>query len=221
MKRFLALILCLCMLMPAMVAFAASKASQQEYTTKSLPGEIIFDSPILSGDAWSDSNLSYPHKWTSEKGATITFNIKGIKDGNYEVYYWLIPHKYDAGQIDFYVDHNGKTAKKALYAKLQEGETVSGGWVSLGVFDFAAKGDQKVYTTCPGENIRATKIRLVPTTKEVSNSTEETEETVQTEEVPLIGDKKPDSNSQIKDITLKPMGKCKWVGYSDENGDKN
>ena len=50
MKRFLAVFLCLCMLLPATASFAASKASQQTYSTDSLKGEIVIDNPEFCMD---------------------------------------------------------------------------------------------------------------------------------------------------------------------------
>jgi len=170
MKRFLAVFLCLCMLLPATVSFAASEASKQVYSTDSLKGEIIIDNPVLSGDGWKDSTLSYPHKWTVGEGKMATYEVKDIKAGNYEAYFWLIPHKNDAPTINIYVDHNGKTSMSTLHQKLEDGETVEPGWVSFGVFDFAKSGDQKIYTPGVSGNIRATKMRLVPTKAEVTGT---------------------------------------------------
>ncbi|MBR3943091.1 MAG: S-layer homology domain-containing protein, partial [Clostridia bacterium] len=121
-------------------------------------------------DGWKDSTLSFKHKWTVGAGKMATYEVKDIKAGNYEAYFWLIPHKNDAVTIDIYVDHNGKTSKSTLYQKLEEGETVEPGWVSFGVFDFAASGDQKIYTPSSNGNIRATKMRLVPTKAAVTGT---------------------------------------------------
>ena len=170
MKRFLAVFLCLCMLLPATVSFAASEASKQTYLTDSKSGEIVIENPTLSGDGWKDSTLSFKHKWTTNSSAMAIYKVEGVEAGNYEAYFWLIPHKNDASTIDIYVDHNGKTSLSTLHQRLEEGETVDAGWVSFGVFDFAKDGDQKIYTPCKGGNIRATKMRLVPTKEKVTGT---------------------------------------------------
>ncbi|MBQ2968745.1 MAG: S-layer homology domain-containing protein [Clostridia bacterium] len=170
MKRTIALILALLMVCSCLPVFAASKASEQKFSTDSLKGEIIIENPALAGDGWKDSTLSFKHKWTTNSGAMATYAVEGIAAGNYEAYFWLIPHKNDALTIDIYVDHNGKTSKSTLYQKLNADETVEAGWVSFGVFDFAKDGDQKIYTPCLGGNIRATKMRLVPTKAAVTGT---------------------------------------------------
>ena len=222
MKKFLALLLCVCMLMHGTVSFAASKAAEQEFSTDSLAGEIVIENPELSGEGWSDSTLSYAHKWTNVKGATATWEVEDIKAGNYEVYFWLIPHKNDAVSADMNIDHNGKHSAATLYFKLNVNETVDAGWVSFGVYDFAKSGDQKIYLTCDDGNIRATKVRLVPTKKEITavpakeaddkEDVKETETSISNEGVVVIGNKKPDSSSQLKDISVAPTGSCTWEG---------
>ena len=42
MKKVLALFLCLCMILPATVAFAASQAAGQTFSTDTLKDEVIF-----------------------------------------------------------------------------------------------------------------------------------------------------------------------------------
>ncbi len=163
MKRTVAILLALLMVCSSLPVFAASQAAGQTYSTESLPGEIIIENPVLTGNGWKDSTLSFKHKWTVEAGTMATYTVEGIKAGNYEAYFWLIPHKNDAKTIDIYVDHNGKTSMSTLHQQLEANETVEPGWVSFGVFDFAASGDQKIYTPGKGGNIRATKMRLVPT----------------------------------------------------------
>ena len=170
MKKAVAIVLALLMVFSCVPAFAASQAAGQKYSTDSLSGEIIIENPVLTGDGWKDSTLSFKHKWTVGAGKMATYEVKDIKAGNYEAYFWLIPHKNDAMTIDIYVDHNGKTSKSTLYQRLEEGETVDAGWVSFGVFDFAASGDQKIYTPSIDGNIRATKMRLVPTKAKVTGT---------------------------------------------------
>ncbi|MBQ7039716.1 MAG: S-layer homology domain-containing protein, partial [Clostridia bacterium] len=205
MKKFIAILLTLCMLLPALPAFAASDAAGLEYSKDSISGEIVFDAPETEGK-WSQSNYGgLDHVWSNEKGAEATYKIEGIKASNYELYYWLIPHNFDSKEITLNIDHNGKTSEAKLPSKLESGEESVSGWVSLGVYDFKGEGDEKVYSVCQGANIRATKIRLVKTDKEVTAVA-----------APQKTEDKKEENAEAGNagtsLEAKPSGVCEWVG---------
>ena len=206
MKKIIIGLLVFCMLIPALPVFAASEAAQQTYTTETFDGEIIIPVTETTG-TWkkSDAIPNYDgggHIWSNTKGDTLLYKIEGIASGNYEVYNWVLPHKNNARSIDFVITHNGKTSEASVYQKLLDGETVAPGWVSLGVFDFAGSGNENVFHTCPGSNVRATAIKLVPVTKEAVE--EKAEEEVKTDV--------PESGAAKNLINVEPSGLCIWEG---------
>ena len=219
MKRTVAVLLTIAMLLSCMTVFGASSASQQVYSTETAENDIVFHHKDAEKtgtwtESWAMKNYDgKAHEWSNESGATITFAIKDVKAGNYEAYYWVCPHMYNIEKMDFTVSHNDKESKTFVHQRLDDGEKVTAGWVSMGVFDFTGKGDEKFFHENPGGNTRATAIKLIPTQKEVTvPDTKQEEAQKPVEDVPVIGEKRPHSDSQLKNITVAPAGKCTWTG---------
>ena len=208
MKKVLALLLCVSMLLSCITVFA----EKQVATTESKAGEILITEYAKTGE-WRSSTFSEKHEWTNQEEATATFTVNVEKAGNYEVDYWLISHKNDGVVADLNVYHNGKTDAAQVLIK-QDGALCDIGWVNLGVYDFAADGEQKIELVCKDGNVRATKIRLVPTDKPVTESKpveekkEEVKEEVKEEPKPAA----PDGASLTEQITVSPSGECTLEG---------
>ena len=173
MKKAVALVLVLCLLFTSVSVFA-SKTAEQTFNNETQKGEKIIPITEMTG-SWAESTTvkNYDggkHVWSNQNGDTLTFKITGISKGNYEVYYWVCPHIYNAEKMELVINHNGKADAASVYQKLNEGEAVEPGWVSLGVYDFAASGDESVTHICSGGNTRGTGVKLVPTTKDVTES---------------------------------------------------
>ncbi len=206
MKKAVALVLVLCLLFTSVSVFA-SKTAEQEFSTETQKGEKIIPITEMTG-SWAESTTvkNYDggkHVWSSQKGDTLTFKITGISKGNYEVYYWVCPHVNNAEKMELVINHNGKADAASVYQKLNEGEAVEPGWVSLGVYDFAASGDESVTHICPGGNTRGTGVKLVPTTKEV------------TESKPVEESKTDNSSKNVNlsdEITVEPFDGFSFVG---------
>ncbi|MBR5239793.1 MAG: S-layer homology domain-containing protein [Clostridia bacterium] len=207
MKKLLALLLTLVFTLSCVPVFAAEQVS----STDSKSGEIAIETYELTGEWKSSTHTGLKHQWTATTGNTATFKIEGIKAGNYEVDYWLIAHKNDGVTANFAVNHNGKTDGASVIIK-QNGEPMESGWVNLGVYDFASDGDQKVELVCGDGNVRATKIRLVPTDKPVTES--KPAEEAKPEEPKKEEPKKeaPSNGSLIENITVNPTGECTIEG---------
>ncbi|MBQ2966525.1 MAG: S-layer homology domain-containing protein [Clostridia bacterium] len=210
MKKLLALLLTFVFTLSCVPVFAAEQVS----STDSKSGEIAIETYELTGEWKSSTHTGLKHQWTATTGNTATFKIEGIKAGNYEVDYWLIAHKNDGVTANFAVNHNGKTDGASVIIK-QNGEPMESGWVNLGVYDFAVEGDQNVTLMCQKGNVRATKIRLVPTDKPVTESKpvaepkkEEVKEEVKEEPKTAA----PDGASLTEQITVTPSGECTIEG---------
>ncbi len=176
MKKTICVLLLVCMLLSSIPAFAASEAVGYTYVTESFAGEIIIPVTETTG-TWKDSTavLNYDgqkHIYSSAAGETATFKIEGAKAGNYEIYYWLMPHSKPCKKFTVEISHNGKTSYKELSAQISADETVAPGWVSLGIFDVSGTGDEKVLATSAGGFLRAGAIKLVSTDKALSESTD-------------------------------------------------
>ena len=224
MKKIFAIFLCLCMLMPATVSFAVSDAANQTFSTEPLKDEVIFHyKDATATGTWNESVSikNYDggaHIWSKTAGDSLVYTLKGIKEGNYEAFTWVLPHKLNLDKQEYTVKHNGKSSYVFAYQKLEESETVKPGWVSMGVMDFSGDGDETFTLVCPGNNnVRGSAIKLVPTKKEVNVASEEvTDESSVPKAVYVSGKPEkigvPHSDSQIKDIDLDPMGTCTWEG---------
>ena len=172
MKKIISMLLVLCMLIPVLPVFAASNASKLPYTTEKFEGEIVIPVTKTEG-TWKDSTAvkNYDggkHTYTNVDGGMAVYTIENVKAGNYEIYYWAMPHEKNSSKNPIVINHNGKTSGVSLDLKLESGEEVAPGWVTLGVYDIAAKGDESVTMTCASNNVRASAIKLVPTTKELT-----------------------------------------------------
>ena len=209
MKKCIAILLIVCMLLSVLPVFAASDASMQEFFDKKIKGEII----VTQADAektgvWSESSLLNCDKTNSAYAAadaTVTFTPEGLKKGNYELYYWVILHPYGREQT-FTVNHNGKQSETYAYFQIEEGEKEKSGWVSLGVFDFAGEGEENLTLAAQGANTRATAVKFVPTDKEALGKPKPVkEEEIETPDEPEI---KGLANS----IDTYPVGICNYVG---------
>ncbi len=217
MKKTIALVLCLCMLVASASVAFASETTKQTFTTEEFEGEIIIPVTETLGN-WGESATlknydGTPHKWTSTNGASMTFQVTDVKAGKYEVFYWTLPHQNNKSYIDFIVAHNGKQDVARIHQKLDADETAEPGWVSMGVYDFAGNGDEKVhYTLVDGSNIRATSIKLVPSTKDVTvNSFTEPEKQPEPE--------KEEAKSTLRnDIDVEPQGSCYYGTEWGESG---
>ncbi len=217
MKTTIAVLMILCMLLTCIPAFAASEASQREYTTETFAGELIFTATSEEGD-WKASGLKNydggATKYSTQKGDTATYATSGLTAGNYEVYIWVIPVKQDS-QSGFTarVTHNGKVNEVVVPTKPEDGETIDPGFTSIGVFDFAAIEGEMVQSVGNGGNVRSTAVKLVPTEKELTKF----DDTVKAE------DKNPDevkgdtarveaTSGLSMSIDVDPQGRCIYAG---------
>ena len=207
MKKIISVVLVLCMLLSALPVLAASGGSQLAYTTETFDGEIVIPVTTLTG-TWKDSTAvaNYDggkHKYSNNDGDVAEYVIKDMKAGNYELYYWTMPHEKNSSKNPIVIEHNGKKDEISVNYKLDKGEVVAPGWVSIGVFDIAGNGTEKVSMPCKGNNVRASAIKLVPTDKPLTDFSKK-------EEAP----KEPEKPSLVKSITDDMTGYCVW-----ENGD--
>ena len=206
MKKILAVVLAIGVLLSAMPAFAASKAAEQEIVTESFAGEIIVSvkDSEKTGD-WKEStaikNFDGSSNFFASPEASVTFKPDGLKNGNYELYYWVPFHVNNPGKLVFTVNHNGKQSETFVYAQTAADETVAPGWVSMGVFDFAGAGDENVLLTARSNNTRATAVKFVPTDKEATGKMEEEQKSTT-----------PGDASLSNEIEADPMGKCVFIG---------
>ena len=216
MKKTIAVLTLLCMLVTCIPAFAASEASQREYTTENFAGELIFTATSEEG-TWSASGLKNydggATKYSTKKGDTATYAVTGLTAGNYEVYFWVIPAKQDSlSGFTARVTHNGKVNEVVVPTKPEEGETINPGFTSVGVFDFAAIEGEMVQAVGNGGNVRSTAVKLVPTKKELTKF----DDTVKAE------DKKPEDvkgdNTRVEgkglpmSIDVEAQGRCIYAG---------
>ena len=211
MKRILATILVLLMLCSALPVFAASQAAQQEFVTETFKGEIIVsvENAEQTGQ-WTKSsaikNYDGGPNYFAKEDATVFFKPDKLKAGNYELYYWVPTHQNNVEKLNMTVRHNGKESSTYVYPRPDKEETdVPSGWVSLGVFDFAASGDEGVFLEAKATNTRATAVKYVPTDKEALGKVDTTK-------------KEEEAPAEHGDATLPmsvdndPSGACKYVG---------
>ncbi|MBQ2967001.1 MAG: S-layer homology domain-containing protein [Clostridia bacterium] len=205
MKKIVASVLVLCMMISCVPVFAASVASQQTYSTEKLDGEMVIPVTNTVG-TWKDSKavLNYDgagHTYSQTNGDCATYVIRDIKAGNYELYYWAMPHQKNSSKNTGIIKHNGKEDTVIIDTKIKEDETVAPGWLSLGVYDFAGKGEENFSMTVDGGNVRASAIKLVPTDKPLTDTSAPKEEVKEEETV-----------SDVKSIDGPLTGYCIWTG---------
>ena len=179
MKKIIALLTLTCLLFSCVPVFADDTAiayplpSTQEFTTKTFPGEVIFPYTETTGE-WKTSNAipgyKGKHIYSSTAGCTVTYPISGISAGNYEAYFWTMPHGKSAAETTLLITHNGKTDSAAIYSKTN-GEEMAPGWVSFGIYDFKGDGTEKVLQVANDKSDRASGIKLVPTKKDLAPGT--------------------------------------------------
>ena len=224
MKRFIATICVSALLLCQTNVFAQSIAATQTYSTGSLKNERIFEAYSLSG-TFSDSSLKNYNgertKFSNTKGDRVQYALTDIKAGNYEVYYWVIPHlKDNAGGFRVEIQHNGKTDTVAVQSKLEDGETVAPGWFSVGVFDFSGN-NENIYAYAPSGNVCATAVRLVPTQKELSVIEPLPEETEKKPSVlPLSGYTRRSQGWRFSSAVPGPAENTKftlWIAHADQS----
>ncbi|MBQ2967050.1 MAG: S-layer homology domain-containing protein [Clostridia bacterium] len=213
MKKWIALLLSISMLVSAGTALAAepSQTAQQIYSIEKLKDEIVIPVTETEG-SWSSSNAvkgydGAGHVWTNSQGSIAKFTISGVSAGNYEVYFWVMPHTNNKADIPLAVLHNGKTHTQTLYQKLASGETVAPGWVSLGVYDFCGTGEESVTFKHSGYgNVRVNAIKLAPTDKAltVTDVPEDPKMEEKTDSVAIGG--------LTKSVDVDPQGRCYYVG---------
>ncbi len=176
MKKTIAYLVLICMLLSCVPAFAAEtavtlpKPDSQIFTTDSLPGEILIPYGAQTGE-WKTSNAikgysGGKHIYSASEGCSVTYPISGISAGNYELYFWTMPHGKSSSETVLDIYHNGKVSYAAVYSKTN-GEELAPGWVSMGIYDFAGTGDEKAVQISNSQSDRASGIRLVPTTKDL------------------------------------------------------
>ncbi|MBQ7040083.1 MAG: hypothetical protein IJN39_05900, partial [Clostridia bacterium] len=186
MKKIICLVLCMCMLL-SISALAASEAAGYTYTTESFQGEIIIPVTETTG-TWKESTAvaNYDdgaHIYSLTAGDTATYKIEGAKKGNYEIYYWVMPHTKASKKFPIEISHNGKTSVKELRFQISSEESVAPGWVSLGIFDLNGSGNEKITATNAGGTLRAGGLKLVPTTADVTVDTKASDTASKHEEV--------------------------------------
>ncbi len=138
-----------------------------ETTTETFPDEILipFNKAKTSGK-WTASTAvagydGGPHYWAGT-GDDITYQVKGVKKGKYEVYYWVCPHASCQAVLTFDVLASGENNSASIRQQLKEGETAEPGWASLGTYDFTGDGKEYIKLTGTGGNIRSSAVKFVP-----------------------------------------------------------
>lgn len=174
MRKIIAVLVLICMLVSCMPAFAEEvikypNPATQEFMTGSVKGEIIIPYSETTGE-WKTSNAvpghNGKHVYSITPGCTATYAISGIAAGNYEVQFWTMPHSKSSAETILEITHNGKVDYAAVYSKTG-GEELAPGWVTLGIYDFDGKGNEKVWQTSVDKSDRASGIRLIPTKEAV------------------------------------------------------
>ena len=212
MKKIVAVIMVLCMLLPTFSAFAVSDGAKQEMFDEPFEGEIIVShTEAEKTGEWKESGLlNFNGSPTAFAGpeSTMTFTPKGLKKGNYELFYWVTLHPNNYEQV-FTVNHNGKASETFAYFKIDADEEIKSGWVSLGVFDFKGEGTENLVLEAKTGNTRATAVKFVPTTKEATGKAREVEEEPKAE---------PGDASLSHSIDSNHSGHCYYVGGWDYSG---
>ena len=141
MKKILAILIALAMLLPTLSVFAASKAAEQEISTEKFKDEIIVSvkDSEKTGE-WTEStaikNYDGSSNFFAAKDASVTFKPKDLKKGNYELFYWVPFHVNNPTKLTFTINHSGKQSETFVYVQTSPDEEIAPGWVSMGVFDF-------------------------------------------------------------------------------------
>ena len=205
MKKLLALLLVLAMLLPVLPVFAASKAAGQEISTEKFKDEIIVSvKDSEKTGKWTEStaikNFDGTSNFFAAEDASVTFKPNGLKKGNYELFYWVPFHVNNPAKLTMTVNHAGKQSETFVYVQTAPDETIAPGWVSMGVFDFEGNGNENVYLEAVVSNTRATAVKFAPTDKEASGKVEETKPT------------KPGDAALSDVIEADPMGSCYYIG---------
>ena len=171
MKKIVAMLMVLCMLVSVLPVFA-SNVPKQEFVTTSEKGEIIIPFAEAETDGkYSPSTVvkgydGGAHVWGT---APVIFRANGVKKGRYEVFDWVMPHSVCAKKLNFEIFHNGETSSASVYQQLDEGEEQAPGWVSLGVYEFSGDGTEYVKMLKTGGSARLSAVKFVPTTKEAAD----------------------------------------------------
>ena len=171
MKKYIALMLCILLILPLTVT-AASEATQQKFTTETFKNEIVYSHKDAEKDGtWSESGAVKGFDggntlWAKGKGHSITYTFSDIKAGNYELYNWVCPHNLNASTIEGVIKCGETEIRVAQHQKIEQDESLAPGWVSMGVFTFAGNGNENVTFTSRNETIRTSGVKLVPTDKE-------------------------------------------------------
>ncbi len=173
MKKRTAFILIFVMIISVLPVYA-SKTSEQEFVTETFKGEIIIPhTDAETTGKWSETAAVKGYDggttlWANGKGHSITYSIPDIKAGNYELYNWVCPHNFNAPTIEGTVKCKDTEIRVAQHQKIEEGESLAPGWVSMGVFAFTGNGEESVTFTTKNETIRTSAVKLVPTDKAVT-----------------------------------------------------
>ena len=181
MKKSICFIVLICMLLSTIPVLGASEALGYNITTEKLNGEIIIPVTETTG-TWSKSSAvpnydGSAHMYTMNDNDSAIFKIEGVKPGNYECFFWLLPHVKNGRKFTVEIHHNGKLTSNAFFARIADNETLAPGWVSVGVADISGDGTEKVVVTNPNGILRVGGIKLVPTDKALSESIPLPEET--------------------------------------------
>ena len=145
---------------------------------------VIIRSAIVTEDCsysptekWSRSNLANfdgnQTIYCNEKSSTLTFHVGEIESGNYEIYYWAVPHQYNLENMPLTVIHNNKNTTINVP---MNNDAVSG-WYYMGILDFNGTGTETIEFVHPGGGVQArgTAIKLVATEDEIDDSKAEEE----------------------------------------------
>ncbi|MBQ2967260.1 MAG: family 16 glycosylhydrolase [Clostridia bacterium] len=158
-------------------------ALSEGLTTEIFANETVIPYTETTGE-WKKSSAvpgydGNGHIYSEGEGKTMTFKVPSVKEGNYEVYFWVMAHTKNISNIDLTVKHNGKT--DALTLKQRYGTNTEAGWSLMGVYDFKGDGNESVILTNNVGIVRGSAIKIVPTEKAAG----EVQEVVKTEDVPV------------------------------------
>ena len=135
-------------------------------TTETFKNEVIvkYDDAIKEGE-WKSSTAvkgydGNAHYWGGN--SSVTYMAKDLKQGEYDVYYWVCPHAVCAETLELEINANGEKKVVASRQKLNDGETVEPGWVKLGTFRFKGDGEEYVKLLPSKGSIRTSAVKFVP-----------------------------------------------------------
>ena len=191
MKKILSLLIILAMLLP------------MTFTVMAEEGELIFPITEVEGK-WGVSTAAPgydggKHQWSSSKGASFKTVLDIPKAGKYELFFWNCINEKSTDTFEVSLTRNGKT--EIVYVVNQKvGET---GWLSLGVFDFDGKSEAYVSGTVTKPTARISAVKLVPTTKAVTEIVlNYPEEAGKSEETKPEETKPEEEKAEITDDTI-------------------